>query len=51
MYLLAIVDELNLCRCLHLIAQERQIHALQKEIDELKAKSVLLEKQLAELEK
>lgn len=44
LFSLALVDELNLRRCLHLIGLEREIHALQKEIIELKAKLAELEK-------
>jgi|GEM_PF-6887863 len=51
LFLLALIDEENLCRGLHLIGQERKIHELQKEIIELEAKSVLLKKKLAGLEK
>ena len=49
LFLLALVDEENLSRCLYLINQERKIQALQKEIDELAAKAAELEKVLARL--
>lgn len=43
-FLLSLVDKENFFRRLHLIGQERKIHALQKEIDELSAKLAELEK-------
>jgi hypothetical protein len=51
MFLLALIDEENLCRGLHLIGQERKIHELQKEIDELEVKQARLLAKLAEIEK
>lgn len=50
-FALALVDELNLRRCLSLIDGARKLHALQAEIDELAVELARLEAKLAELEK
>lgn len=51
LFSLALVDELNLRRCLSMIDGARQIHAMQKEIDELAVELARLEAKLAELGK
>lgn len=50
-FALALVDELNLRRCLSMIDGARKLHALQKEIDDLEAEAARLAAELAELEK